>query len=274
MAKRKFKLNKEKKNPKERRIRSLNSNQKKFKQKTIKEENNLDQLKDIGNDEIRFEPKNRSFVLVGLVELVEKINQQFRLPDNFIFSTIALFDEYLNKTERYLSRKEMVKALYACLNLLDKEQNINIFNEFKKFYDCELEYEILEVIDLELYPKKMYDYFDKFYFDIRQKCQDKQLLIYYKEFKNIFLNYCFYILFQNDSFNKSPLDNFIFCLLCSYEKLRKINPIIDNCLDSYVQELVNKHIKSGEEHLDYKNLIDNSIYTFNYIYNELKNSQN
>ena len=151
MAKRKFKLNKEKK---KRGIPGRKSNQKKFKQKTIKEENNLDQLKDIGYNEIRFEPKNRSFVLVGLLELVEKINQQFRLPDNFIFSTIALFDEYLNKTERYLSRKEMVKVLYACLNLLDKEQNINIFNEFKKFYDCELEYEILEVIDLELYPKK------------------------------------------------------------------------------------------------------------------------
>ena len=90
------------------------------------------------------------------MKLVEQINDQIKLPDNFIFSTIALLDSYLSKSIEYVYPKEMELDLYACFDILDKEQNINIFTDsyFKKYIIPEFEFDILEIVNLEVYPYK------------------------------------------------------------------------------------------------------------------------
>ena len=160
-----------------------------------------------------YSPKIRYIVLFRLLKLVEQINEQIKLPDNFIFSTIALFDNYLSKSTQYVYPKEMELALYACLDILDKEQNISVFTNsyFKKYIDAELEFDILEVVDLEVYPQKLYDYFDKFYYELLQRYgHSKEILNILSIFKKKFLNNCFLTMFNFNSLDKKPFTNYLF----------------------------------------------------------------
>ena len=162
MVKIKFKIVSKKDSP-ENRVRGVKQNKKDTNIDSVQKINhivlNQNALKDESN--LKYQPKDRHFIFIGIVDLFEKVNAEAELPENFIFSTIALFDKYLEKTEKFLSKKEMVSSLYACLDILDKEQNINIFtNEmFKPYFTFETEYEILETVDLEVYPEKLYDHF-------------------------------------------------------------------------------------------------------------------
>ena len=64
----------------------------------------------------------------------------------------------------------MVKILYGCADIIDKEQNLGIFTSpfFQKYHNNGIEFEILEIVDLELYPAKLYDFFEVFYFKVSQ----------------------------------------------------------------------------------------------------------
>ena len=90
------------------------------------------QLND-SNKNQNFKPENRRLILVGLYDLMKQVSEQNILPNNVTFSTIALFDSYLQKSEKNLSLKEMTMVIYACLNIIDKEQNIHFFNAPSKY---------------------------------------------------------------------------------------------------------------------------------------------
>lgn len=249
------------------RIRGLKTKAKKKYLKKIKEKNpHEDSTNKIISCELNFKPKNRFFALVGLYQLLEQINQQYPIPENFIFSTIALFDKYLMKSQKFLSRKEINKALFACLDILDKEQNINIFSDphFKNYIDYEVEYDILETIDLEIYPEKLYDHFRKFYSKLAQsQSKDKNFMNFVNIFKKIFLKIGFLFLFHIEAFNKKPATNFIYCLLLTCEKIRELIPNEACFLDNLINEVKITYKYSENKYFYFKNLLKESYYIFN-----------
>ena len=101
--------------------------------------------------ELNYKEEDRFIVLLGLKDIITKIceqNKEVIIPDKFTFSVISLFDSYLDKFERQLNKKDMVKVLYACLSLIDKEQNIGVFTSpcFHKYINPDIETDILEII--------------------------------------------------------------------------------------------------------------------------------
>ena len=142
--------------------------------------------------ELNYKEEDRFIVLLGLKDIITKIceqNKEVIIPDKFTFSVISLFDSYLDKFERQLNKKDMSKVLYACLSLIDKEQNIGIFTSpcFQKYINPDIEMDILEIVDLNIYPVNMYDFFSPFLFRIKQIKKDDELFMEYikKYEKNI-----------------------------------------------------------------------------------------
>lgn len=222
----------------------------------------------------KYKPEDRRFILVGLYDLLEQINEQFRLPAHFLFSTIALFDIYLQKSKKHLSRKKMRMAIYACLSILDKLENLGVFTQdfFKKFFNYKLEYEILEVVDLELYPEKEYDHFNKFYNKLKQnQNQNQNFYIYLKKFKKYFLNYNFLFLL-NKEFNTNIDTNFIYCILFTLEMIREEKmPLEDaNFLESCIFNMNYNFSINFYRYNYFKSLINESLRIFNEIYNKCK----
>ena len=215
---------------------------------------------------LKYDPKDRQFILFGIIDLFEKVNELAELPEDLLFSLIAFFDKYLEKTEKTLTKKEMVSALYACLDILDKEQNINIFTHpnFKSYYTPQSENEILETVDLEVYPEKLYDHFQKFYYHLAQNHQhNPNFMGFLKNFKNSFKNFGFFLVFNDESLKHTPISNFISCLILSYEKCKSYMPGEEKILKDYIDEIKAGNKYSKDEYSISKRLIDESIYNFN-----------
>lgn len=220
----------------------------------------------IFSKEKNYSPKIRYIVLFHLLKMVEQINKQIKLPDNFILSCIAFLDNYLNRAEKFINPKEMEMALFGCLDILDKEQNINIFSNsnFKNYIDFELEYEILEVVDLEVYPEKLYDHFNKFYNELVQNhYQNKIIINYLNEFKAQFLNYAFFTMFHIKLNEKKPFTNFLSCMLLTYERIKEIMPKEAFFLEEKIKEYIIINEYSNNEYSLFKKLINESIYIYN-----------
>ena len=277
MVKIKFKIVSKKDSP-ENRVRGLKQNKKDMNIETAQKINHIVQNQNALKDEsnLKYHPEDRHFIFNGIMDLFEKVNAEVELPENFIFSTIAFFDKYLEKTEKFLSKKEMVSALYACLDILDKEQNINIFtNEmFKPYFTFETECEILETVDLEVYPEKLYDHFQKMYYFLTQIHQiEPTFMKFVKEFKKIFLNFAFFLLFHNESKKKTPISNFISCCILSYEKCKNFLSQESTILKDYIEEIKKSSNYSDNDSEICRQLIDESICNFNKIYREIKNKK-
>ena len=254
----------------EKRVRGQKSKPQKIKNKKI-EKNDLNNLliPNIISEDKKYSPEDRSIVLFGLLHITEQIKSQFPLPDKFLFSTIALFDYYLNKVDKNLNRNEMKETLYSCLDIIDKEINLNIFNQsnFKSYINIDLEYDILEIVDLEIYPEKIYDHFSKFYYDLeKNQKENKSFLNFLYIFKKKFLEICFLLLVNNKSINKKPIINFISCLLLTCEKIRKDMPIEAAFLENYIKKISEINNYYFVDFIDSKNLINESIYLFKNLF--------
>ena len=277
MVKIKFKIVPKKDSP-ENRVRGLKQNKKDTNIESIQKishtELNLNALTDEPN--LKYHPEDRHFIFFGILDLFEKMNAETELPENLIFSAIAFFDKYLEKTKKFLNKKEMISALYACLDILDKEQNINIFTHemFKPFFTFETECEILETVDLEVYPEKLYDHFQKMYYFLSQIHQiEPTFMKFVKEFKKIFLNFAFFLLFHNESKKKTPISNFISCCILSYEKCKNTLSQESTILKDYFEEIKKSNEYSDNDSEICRQLIDESICNFNKIYREIKNKK-
>ena len=277
MVKIKFKIVPKKNSP-ENRVRGLKQNKKDTNIETTQKISHTDLNQNALTDEpnLKYHPEDRHFIFIGILDLFEKVNAETELPENLIFSAIAFFDKYLEKTEKVLSKKEMVSALYACLDILDKEQNINIFTHemFKPFFTFETECEILETVDLEVYPEKLYDHFQKMYYFLTQIHQiEPTFMKFVKEFKKIFLNFAFFLLFHNESKKKTPISNFISCCILSYEKCKNTLPQESTILKECIEEIKKNNHYSDNDSEKSRQLIDESICNFNKIYREIKNKK-
>ena len=189
-------------------------------------------------NESKYSEENRALVLIGLKDIISQLceqNKELKFPESFIFAAIALFDYYLDRAEKKFKRSDMVKALYACLDLIDKKLNIGVFSSsfFKKFYDTDLQIDIIEAVDLNFNPVKIYDFFDIFYFKITKKKTNCDFLEYMERFRNVFLDISFYILFHEHSKKEKPSINFVSCLLLTYENTKIFLPKNENFKEFY-----------------------------------------
>ena len=228
--------------------------------------------------EVKYKQENRALVLIGLKDIINQLcenNKNLVFPDDFRFSVIALFDYYLTKTEKQLNRTEMVKAIYACLDIMDKEQSLGIFTSpfFQKYISCETEIDILETIDINFNPVKIFDYFDIFYFKMTQlKKNDKNFLKYIEKFKQIFLEIEFYIIFHEYSKKVKPSINFVSCLLLTYEQTKNMMPKDSNFNE--LSQFIN-HFEYSEEHYSNSKIwIEESIYVYNKLIQNMNHKNN
>ena len=173
----------------------------------------------------KYKQEHRALAIIGLKDIIYQVIQlgegKIKLSDNFIFSVISLFELYIKNTEKDLSKNDMIKSLYSCLCLIDQVENIQVFTTafFKKTtnQNFNLDINILNVVDMNLFPIKVYDYFDIFFLRISQERKsDKKYQSYLQIFKSVFIEFNFYFAFHENSKMKKPSKNFISCLIMTY----------------------------------------------------------
>ena len=183
------------------------------------EKDTISRLKDTENSEFdefdlaklerppKYKQEHRALAIIGikdiLCQVLELNKDTLKISDNFIFSVISLYDCYIQNIEKDLSKNEMVKSIISCLIFIDKYQNVGVFltSFFKSsnpnFY---LDLNILNVVDLNLFPVKIFDYFDIFFLRISQiNKDDKNYQRYVKLFKDVFIEFNFYFTFHENA---------------------------------------------------------------------------
>ena len=259
-----------KKNSAGKRVRGHKTRPEKIKnKKTVKLISNTPLIPNNISEEKKYFPEDRSIALLGLLQITEQIKSQFPLPDKLLFSAIALFDNYINKADKNMSRNELNVALYTCLSIIDKELNLNVFTQsnFKNYISVDLEYDILEIVDLEIYPEKAYDHFSKFYYELEQSQKENiNFLKFLCIFKKKYLEICFLLLINIKSINKKPITNFISCLLLTMEKIRKNMPFEAAFLEDCIKKISEINNYTTVEFIDSRNLINESIYLFKNVF--------
>ena len=130
---------------------------------------------------------------------------------------------------------------------------------------------ILNVVDLNLFPVKIYDYFEIFYLRIsQQKKADKKYQKYIKLFKDVFAEFNFYFTFHENSKIKKPSINFISCLIMTntfiINKYKQKYDIVENCIN-YYKKVMNY---DEQEYLFAKEIIKESKHVYDYLVSNLK----
>ena len=158
---------------------------------------------------------------------------------------------------------------------MDQFQNIQVFTTsfFKKTTNpnFEMDLNILNVVDLNLFPVKIYDYFEIFYLRISQeKKADKKYQKYIKLFKDVFAEFNFYFTFHENSKIKKPSINFISCLIMTntfiINKYKQKYDIVENCIN-YYKKVMNY---DEQEYLFAKEIIKESKHVYDYLVSNLK----
>lgn len=247
------------------------------------EEETLERFRNIENTEFyeqtnantdKYKKQDRELAIIGLKDMVCQIisaNPTIKdiIPITFIPSVIALLDYYLKKTKKQLNRTNLIKALYSAIIFIDKERGLGIFN--KSFLNnFELGTEFLKIIDINLYPIKVYDYFEIFFLRISQVNKyDLKHKEYLRKFKKVFIEFDFYLSFNNKYKLFKPYQNFISCLLLTRSFLKNNRFLKDEIVDNYIE-----YFKSKIEYDEYLfnscfNFIKESKYTFDTYMNTL-----
>lgn len=187
----------------------------------------------------KYKRKDRELAIIGLIDMIYQIiranpNKANIFPESLIPSVMSLFDYYLRKVEKQLSKSEVIKALFSAVIYIDMEKNLNIFNRFL-LNNFKLSLDFLEVVDLNLYPIKIYDYFEVFFLRISQTEKDViKHIEYIKEFRRAFLEFAFYLNFHNDSRKYRPYYNFISCLLMTRNFLKNYKSLEDEIVNYFI----------------------------------------
>lgn len=223
--------------------------------------------------EVKYKQESRALVLIGLKDIINQLCEKYenlKFKDSFIFSVIALFDYYLSKSEKKFNRQDMVKALYACLYILDKIQKIGVFTApfFAQFISNEIENEIIKTVNLNFNPVKIFDFFEIFNLDITQsKKNDTKLSIFIKKFKKMFIEMAFYFIFHEHSKEIKPSINFVSCLLLTYENTKYALPKGKDFNELF--QFINKFAYSDEDYTNAKIMIEESFYVYKKLFQNI-----
>ena len=230
------------------------------------------------DETLKYKQEHRALAIIGLKDMICQIVQlskdQVKIPDNFIFNVISLFGLYIQKSEKDLSKNEMIKSLYSCLMIIDQFENIQIFTAafFKKITNAnfKMDISIINMVNMNLFPIKIYDYFDIFFLRISQENQkDKNYREYIKLFKDVFIEFNFYITFHENSKFKKPSINFISCLIMTYCFIQSNLSLRYEIVEAYINHYKNKMNYDAQDYFFSREIIKESKKVFDDLANKL-----
>jgi len=238
------------------------------------------EFSEIKSDETpKYKQEHRALAIIGLKDIIFQVldlsQAKLNLSEKFIFSVISLYEYFLIKSEKELTKTEMIKSLFSCLILLDQVENIQVFTTsfFKKTTNpnFEMDLNILNVVDLNLFPVKIYDYFEIFYLRISQeKKDDKKYQQYIKLFKDVFIEFNFYFAFHENSKVKKPSINFISCLIMTYVFIKSNFSLKYEIVKAYINHYKKIMKYDDQEYLFAREIIKESKYVYDDLVKNLK----
>ena len=252
------------------------------------EGDNLTKLMNIENSEFseikpdriqKYKQEHRALAIIGLKDIIFQVidlsQGKINLSEKFIFTVISLYEYFLIKLEKDLSKTEIIKSLFSCLVLIDQVENIQIFTTsfFRKSTNpnFEVDLNILNVVDLNLFPVKVYDYFEIFFLRISQeKKDDKNYQKYIKLFKDVFIEFNFYFSFHENSKIKKPSINFISCLIMTYAFIKSNFSLKYENVKAYINHYKNIMKYDDQEYLFAREIIKESKYVYDDLVKNLK----
>ena len=227
----------------------------------------------------KYKQEHRAVALIGLKDIIFQVFElskgKLSLPDNFVFSMIALYELYIKSSKKDLSKSENIKSLFSCLIFIDQFQNIQVFTTsfFKRTTNpnFEMDLNILNVVDLNLFPVKIYDYFEIFFLRISQeKKDDKKYQKYINLFNDVFAEFNFYFSFHENSKIKKPSINFISCLIMTYTFIRNKYKLKYEIIEDYINYYKRIMKYDDQEYLFAKEIIKESKHVYDYLVGNLK----
>ena len=207
-------------------------------------------------EKLNFRIDDRIKVLNQMYNFIRSIQENLEnIPDYFYFSSVALLDVYLEKTNEFLTIKDLEKIMVVIMIILAKLYNIMYFNsEFKKYLTedqlSELESKIIDVTDFELEPIKSFDYFECLYSHINttekknqnENCYRKLM----RELKEIYKEYSFFLTLCYESNKIKCSTNFVSCMFFSYDKLTK-----NRNVDIHFRSIMNQFLSNIKRQFNY-----------------------
>ena len=227
----------------------------------------------------KYKQEHRAVALIGLKDIIFQVFElskgKLSLPDNFVFSVIALYELYIRSSKKDLSKSENIKSLFSCLIFIDQFQNIQVFTTsfFKRTTNpnFEMDLNILNVVDLNLFPVKIYDYFEIFFLRISQeKKDDKKYQKYINLFNDVFAEFNFYFSFHENSKIKKPSINFISCLIMTYTFISNKYKLKYEIIEDYINYYKRIMKYDDQEYLFAKEIIKESKHVYDYLVGNLK----
>ncbi len=227
----------------------------------------------------KYKQEHRAVALIGLKDIIFQVFElskgKLSLPDNFVFSVIALYELYIRSSKKDLSKSENIKSLFSCLIFIDQFQNIQVFTTsfFKRTTNpnFEMDLNILNVVDLNLFPVKIYDYFEIFFLRISQeKKDDKKYQKYINLFNDVFAEFNFYFSFHENSKIKRPSINFISCLIMTSIFINNKYKLKYEIIEDYINYYKRIMKYDDQEYLFAKEIIKESKHVYDYLVGNLK----
>ena len=227
----------------------------------------------------KYKQEHRAVALIGLKDIIFQVFElskgKLNLSDNFVFSVIALYELYIRSSKKDLSKSENIKSLFSCLIFIDQFQNIQVFTTsfFKRTTNpnFEMDLNILNVVDLNLFPVKIYDYFEIFFLRISQeKKNDKKYQKYINLFNDVFAEFNFYFSFHENSKIKKPSINFISCLIMTYTFISNKYKLKYEIIEDYINYYKRIMKYDDQEYLFAKEIIKESKHVYDYLVGNLK----
>ena len=152
---------------------------------------------------------------------------------------IALYERYTQNTPKELTKNEMIKSLFSCLIYMDKFQNLGVFTTsfFQKSNpNFVLNLDILNVVDLNLFPVKTYDFS-----------------------------------FHENSRYKKPSINFISCLFITYVFVKNNFSKENDTIKAYINHYKNVlEYNDEQDYLFAREIIKESKYVYDDLIRNLK----
>ena len=227
----------------------------------------------------KYKQEHRAVALIGLKDIIFQVFElskgKLNLSDNFVFSVIALYELYIKSSKKDLSKSENIKSLFSCLIFIDQFQNIQVFTTsfFKRTTNpnFEMDLNILNVVELNLFPVKIYDYFEIFFLRISQeKKDDKKYQKYINLFNDVFAEFNFYFSFHENSKIKKPSINFISCLIMTYTFISNKYKLKYEIIEDYINYYKRIMKYDDQEYLFAKEIIKESKHVYDYLVGNLK----
>ena len=227
----------------------------------------------------KYKQEHRAVALIGLKDIIFQVFElskgKLSFPDNFVFSVIALYELYIRSSKKDLSKSENIKSLFSCLIFIDQFQNIQLFTTsfFKRTTNpnFEMDLNILNVVDLNIFPVKIYDYFEIFFLRISQeKKDDKKYQKYINLFNDVFAEFNFYFSFHENSKIKKPSINFISCLIMTYTFISNKYKLKYEIIEDYINYYKRVMKYDDQDYLFAKEIIKESKHVYDYLVGNLK----